>query len=58
MEKELLALLKDIQQDEEQKFDTEKAANSLKVTEDTVLFFLSRLIKDKKIKVTALELNL
>lgn len=54
----MLALLKDIQQDEEQKFDTEKAANSLKVTEDTVLFFLSRLIKDKKIKVTALELNL
>ncbi len=57
VEKELLDLLKDFQK-EDQSFDAKKAADSLKVSEKTVLFFLSRLIKDKKVKVKALELNL
>ena len=58
VEIELLDLLKDIQQNRGQNFNAAKAADALKVSEDTVLFFLSRLIKDKKIRVTALELNL
>ena len=57
VEKELLDLLQDTQQDREQKFDAAAAADSLKVSEKTVLFFLSRLIKDKKVEVTALKLK-
>jgi len=56
VEKELLDLLEDIQK-ENNNFDAAEAAESLKVSEDTVLFFLSRLIKNKKIEVTSLKLK-
>ena len=56
VEKELLDLLKNIQEDNND-FDAAEAAESLKVSEDTVLFFLSRLIKNKKIEVTSLKLK-
>ena len=56
VEKELLDLLKNIQEDNND-FDAAEAAASLKVSEDTVLFFLSRLIKNKKIEVTSLKLK-
>jgi len=56
VEKELLDLLKNIQEDNND-FDAGEAAESLKVSEDTVLFFLSRLIKNKKIEVTSLKLK-
>ncbi|CCU79850.1 hypothetical protein HSACCH_01655 [Halanaerobium saccharolyticum subsp. saccharolyticum DSM 6643] len=56
VEKELLDLLKNIQEDKND-FDAGEAAESLKVSEDTVLFFLSRLIKNKKIEVTSLKLK-
>jgi len=56
VEKELLGLLKNIQEDNND-FDAAEAAESLKVSEDTVLFFLSRLIKNKKIEVTSLKLK-
>ena len=57
VEKELLDLLKEIQQNEDRKFNSKKIADSLKVSEKTVLFFLSRLIKDKTVEVTALKLK-
>jgi hypothetical protein len=56
VEKELLDLLEDIEK-ENNNFDAAEAAESLKVSEDTVLFFLSRLIKNKKIEVTSLKLK-
>jgi hypothetical protein len=56
VEKELLDLLKNIQEDKND-FDAAEAAASLKVSEDTVLFFLSRLIKNKKIEVTSFKLK-
>jgi predicted transcriptional regulator len=31
-------------------------AKTLKISEDSVLYFISRLIKDKKIKVTSVEI--
>ncbi len=37
-------------------FNAEKISKELKVSEETVLYFLSRLIRDKKIKVLKLEL--
>ena len=56
VEKELLDLLENIQENNNN-FDAAEAAESLKVSEDTVLFFLSRLIKNKKIEVTSLKLK-
>lgn len=52
VEKELLKVLK-----MNEEFKLENVAESLKVSEDTVLYFLSRLIRDKKIEVKKLELN-
>lgn len=39
-----------------EEFNAEKISEELKVSEKTVLYFLSRLIRDKKIKVLKLEL--
>lgn len=52
VEKELLHVLK-----MNEEFKLENVAESLKVSEDTVLYFLSRLIRDKKIEVKKIELN-
>ena len=52
VEKELLEVL---QKNEE--FNVKKVAESLKVSEETVLYFLSRLIRDRKVEVKKIELN-
>lgn len=56
VEKELLDLLKTIQKDNNN-FNAAEAAAALKVSEDTILFFLSRLIKNKRVEVKTLKLK-
>ena len=57
VEKELLVIFEDNSQADNKNFDAAEIAGQLKVSEETVLFFLSRLIKDKKIKVVKLKIN-
>ncbi|PUU93447.1 hypothetical protein SAMN04515654_104127 [Halanaerobium congolense] len=57
VEKELLVILEDNCQTDNQNFDAAEIADKLKVSENTVLFFLSRLIKDKKVEVVKLKIK-
>ena len=49
VEKELLAMLKNGM------VSTSEIAKSMNISEDSIAFFLSKLIRNKKIKVTGLE---
>jgi hypothetical protein len=52
VEKEVLAAISQ----QGGKANLEEIAKALKISEDSVLYFISRLIKDKKIKVTSVEI--
>jgi hypothetical protein len=57
VENELLEVLENNYQNDDSSFDINQIADELKVSEDTVLFFLSRLIKDRKVEVVELKIN-
>jgi orotate phosphoribosyltransferase-like protein len=57
VENELLEVLENNYQNDDSSFDINQIADELKVSEDTVLFFLSRLIKDRKVEVVELKIK-
>lgn len=51
VEEELLEILKD-----EHNFNTQNISNQLRVSEESVLYFLSKLVREKKIEILDLQI--